>query len=365
MNILLYYQVANRSIFLESLVEHFIKRGHKVFFLTTCDKGILHNKISELGAQIEAHPSEASLLKQVFTQTSYLIRYCRKHQIDVVYSHLQFANLIGLLAQRFIKAKVVPCRHHVDEVAIVANSNAMRIDWLVNKLAKKIVVVSNASKQYMTKHEKVPAEKIEVIFLGYNFNRYEKPNADKVASIRRDLDAKLVLIIVARMTKDKRHHLALEAVKQLISEGFDIKLLVLGSGPEESKLKAFAKSENLENQIVFTGFLDNTIDYVSAADLLISPSIIESSNQVVKEAALVSKPSLVCAGIGDFDEYIKNHYNGLTMTKENTLHDMINMIRAYYSKKEELTEMGQQIRIEVLSRFDIQKIGDHYLALAV
>lgn len=363
MNILLYYQHPYRSIFLESLVQSFIQKGHRVYFLTTCERGILHEKMEEMGAIISVHNPGGSQILQILSQWKYLIRYCKQNKIEVIYSHLQYVNLIALLARYFINARVFPCRHHVDEVQLVGNRNAMMIDKLVNLFLKSIIVVSQAVKRQMVLFEKVKPHKISVIPLGYNFDLYDKPDPLQVSAIREKLDCNFILIVISRMTVHKRHIVTLEVLDKLVKDGMDVKLLILGQGDEEQNLKEFVNHHQLNNRVIFTGFLNNTMDYLAAADLLLNPSVIEASNQVFKEAALLFKPSVVCSGIGDFDEYVVHCENGFLVSKNDTINEMYEIVKEFYFKKEELKVIGARIRDEVILRFDIRQVSKQYLEL--
>ncbi len=364
MNILIYYQNPSRTIFLESLVQEFIGEGHKVFFLTFCERGPIHDRMETLGATVSANPLNRNRILWYIGQISYLIKYCRKNKIDVVYSHLQIPNFIALMAKRFIRAKVYPCRHHIDEVAIVGNRNGVFVERQVNRMARKLIVVSNGAKTQMVNFEKVDPGKIAVIPLGYNFDLYDRPDVDQVKKISQKMPAKLLMIVIARMSKDKRHIVILEVLKRLRDAGFDTKLLLLGDGTERKNLEDFVSKEKLGEHVHFTGQVSNVMDYLAAADILLNPSIIEASNQVVKEAAILGKPSIVCEGVGDFSEYIIHRENGFLVSKEKTAEEMFSILKEYYDRQDQLEIIGANAREEVSKRFDIKKVSRQYLELA-
>jgi len=363
-NILIYYQNPYRTIFLESFVQKLIAKGFTVHFLSKCERGILQDLVEKYGAITTCYNPKKPRFFRFFYHIFFLIKYCRKNKIDVVYSHLQLANLIALVAQYFIGAKVIPCRHHVDEIILVRNRTAILIDKVVNRLAKMIVVVSNAAKLHMVAKENVKGSKIFVIPLGYDFKLYNKINILEVEKIRKQINCELVLLISSRMTLNKRHQIAFSVLKILKSENLDIKLIVLDKGPEEQRLRRFAIENGLLKEIIFTGFLNNIMNYVAAADVLIHPSVIEASNQIVKEAGYLEKTSIVCHGVGDFDEYIVDRENGFLVSKENTVSEMTAIVREYYFKKDELKKMGTKLKQDVLQKFDIEKVVEQYLKVA-
>ncbi len=363
MNILLYYQASDSSIFLESLVQSFIAKGHTVFFLTICERGDIHNRMEKLGAVTRTNYLTNHRAIVLLRQSLFLIRFCRKHKIDVVYSHLQVVNFIAVFSQRLIKAKVFPTRHHIDEVAIVGNKRALKMESYVSRKARKIIVVSNAAKTRMIEHEGVKGEKIVVIRLGYNFSLYGEPDPVNMETIRKKTACQLLLLVMARMLENKRHIIGIELMEKLAKEDLDIKMLMLGDGTERKNLEKAVKEKNLEDRVLFTGFVTNITDYLGVTDLLVNPSIIESSNQVVKEAALLSKPSIVCRGIGDFDEYFVHRENGFLVSKDDTANEMKDIIVEFYNKKDQLKQLGDKMKKEVLQRFDITAVVNQYLAL--
>jgi glycosyltransferase involved in cell wall biosynthesis len=216
----------------------------------------------------------------------------------------------------------------------------------------------------MINHEGVRPEKIHVINLGYNFDLYHKPHPEKVIQIKKQLNCEFVLVIISRMNASKRHMVAAQVLFELIKKGLNVKMIMMDDGIEKNKVVSFLKEKGIEDKVLFTGFINNTMDHLATADLLLHPSISEASNQVVKEAAFLSIPSVVCKGVGDFEEYIVNEKNGFLVDKENALNEMVSIIQNYYSNKGQLKSMGEKIRAEVLTRFAIEPVCDKYLELA-
>ena len=75
-------------------------------------------------------------------------------------------------------------------------------------------------------------------------NLYEKYNIEK---------NKFIICSVARFTKVKRFELLIKAIKDLV----DVHLILVGDGNESSSLKLLAKDLVIENNITFTGSLEN------------------------------------------------------------------------------------------------------------
>lgn len=310
--VLFYYPSNKRTVSLETAMLVLRSHGYQVFFVSTCERGALHNYLEEQGIVTTAIVYEkGSKITYLCKQVLALAAYCNDRRIDYVYSHLQQANLIAVLAQYLIKAKVVIFRHHFKfihsiykEENLKVNRNEILADKIINKLSKKIAVPSKGVLNGMLAHESISIDKLSIIPYSYDFTRYPKVSDKAVAELKVKYTSELLIVMCARLTSFKRHIVAFKAFKKLIDEGFDIKIMVLDKGEEENRLKKFVKENSLQHHIHFLGYKDNVLDYLAAANILVHPSVTEASNSIVKESGLVGTPAIVCKGVGDFDEYI-------------------------------------------------------------
>src|ERR1700739_4395348 len=125
MRIVFYYNNSYLSVFIVTAIDDLIKRGHTVYLLTTSPAGALHEFAAKLGAQVFAMPCDG-----FYGHCKTLIKFCKKYQIDFVFSHLQYLNLVAVFSGFFFKAAIFPMRHHSDDVYLSGNKNALRLDRL-------------------------------------------------------------------------------------------------------------------------------------------------------------------------------------------------------------------------------------------
>ena len=85
------------------------------------------------------------------------------------------------------------------------------------------------------------------------------------------------MVIVGRLIPLKRVNLAIETIESLVTSGYDVKLMVLGTGELEQSLKKMITQKRLLNNVFLIGHVNNVQDYVGAADLLIHTSNSEAS----------------------------------------------------------------------------------------
>jgi glycosyltransferase involved in cell wall biosynthesis len=167
--------------------------------------------------------------------------------------------------------------------------------------------------------------------------------------------------MVSRMVKHKRHILVLEALNNLIKEGYDIKLLLLDDGPEENNLKEYVSKNKLEKHVFFIGFVQNFIDYMKASDVLVQPSMTDASNSVAKEMGLLSKAIMVSEGVGDYSEYVVPGENGILIPTINTKESIEKELCSIYNAKYDLIQMGKTLRETIFDTFSKSKLEEEYI----
>lgn len=92
------------------------------------------------------------------------------------------------------------------------------------------------------------------------------------------------LIAVGRLESVKRFDLAIETFGRLAAHFPDLDLLILGTGPEQSRLAEAAEKTGCAARIHFLGFIANPYKYIARSDLLILSSEFEGFSNVIVEA---------------------------------------------------------------------------------
>ncbi len=366
-NVLISYQGNRRTVFLESLAQEIQARGHNVIFYSTAGRGVLTEDLDSLGIKNRFAKSPDSKWGFI-VQLRFLISFIRANRIEVVFSHLQRANLVALLVGRLLRLPVIPCRHHNDASFVQGNRNARLQDRLVNTLARRQVVVSRQAKEFMVQNEGANPHHVFHIPLGYDFDLYGQPSPAKIAKVQRLVNHQIRLIIVARHMPTKRHDIAIKLVAELAKADIDAGLIIMDEGQTTDALKRITQELKVEDRVYFVGFQDDITSYVSASDLIVHPSISESSNQVIKEAAMLGKTGVVCKGVGDFDDYLVDKRNAFVVDPNNTLSEMVEALTALFSSvdyRSDLEQMAAILQPEVKERFNIGMVVDAYFDLAL
>jgi glycosyltransferase involved in cell wall biosynthesis len=104
---------------------------------------------------------------------------------------------------------------------------------------------------------------------------YSSVSRDKIREkYKIDQDA-LVLINVANFFPVKNHEFSLKILSRILSRKDNAKLILVGSGPEEYKIKNLTNKLNIESSLIVINDADNISELLSASDIFILPSIFE------------------------------------------------------------------------------------------
>lgn len=147
-------------------------------------------------------------------------------------------------------------------------------------------------------------------------------------------DEKMLLMIGSDFVRKgvKRSLTSVASLPEKIKN--NVKLFIIGKG-KIKKMATFAKELNIENNIIFTGGVNNVPEYLSASDLLLHPAISENTGNAIVEALIAGVPVLTTSNCGyaihveranagkviegiDFsqNEINKELYNLLTISKD-------------------------------------------------
>ncbi|MDC3168217.1 glycosyltransferase [Prochlorococcus sp. AH-716-D22] len=366
-NILILTQGNQRSIYLESLAIGLKSNGYNISFGIIGEYGPLQNSLSKEGIKCYCFKvNKKPLIKSYFSNFKYWSKVIKKDNIGIILSHLQWANLIALILEKFFfrRIKVITTRHHVDASFLTKKNNAKLEDFIINFLSKKQVVVSKRAKSFMLKKELfASSKKIFYIPLGYDFAKYLELKKANDLQIRKENNCKFLIITISRIKKTKKHMLVLEAFNILINRGLDIKWIILDQGPLQNIIEEKIKKLQLEDKIKMYGNQENIIDYLEAADLLVQPSIEESSNQTIKEAAILGMTAIITKNIGDYDDYVEDKKNAFFISKNISSGDLANLIQQIYNEKYNLQKMGASLNETIKKRFSIENTVKKYIEL--
>jgi len=247
------------------------------------------------------------------------IEIIKKLDPDVIHVYgVAFMAIKGLLASRALKIPSVVT--YITSVGEVINDYSPiklpeeimeKLVWIyLRQLLKRpsaVIVPTQPIVEELNSHN-TKIKRIEKIHIGVDAERFRRDEeGGRKIRERYGIKDKKVLICAGRLSAEKNTDLLINSMKTID----DAVLLIVGKGPMEDELKQLAKDENVEDRVIFTGFVpdDELVAYYSAADVTISCSRFETQGLTTLEAMACGLPA-ACANARSFTETIVDGVNG-------------------------------------------------------
>jgi len=239
----------------------------------------------------------------------------RVHNIDVIHANSLRA---GIMAALFAWLHHRPLVWHVRDIppdGVIGKA----INQLAAFAADGIICISKPVLEGFDK-EKLKG-RLHLIHNGVELQEISELEKQRIKKrTRKQLNTPLqskVMVIIGQITPWKRQRDAILATKQLIKEGHDVCLWVVGEAkfrPEnfvyKESLHELAAELNLEGRVRFTGFRKDVLEICCGADLLLLCSDNEPFGRVIIEAMSQSVP-VIASNAGGVPEIIEQDHCGL------------------------------------------------------
>ncbi len=121
-------------------------------------------------------------------------------------------------------------------------------------------------------------------------------------------DAPLV-VCVARLEREKDVPTLIAAMKHVIASAPLTRCLIVGEGAERAALQAQIDRLGLGEQVILTGFRNDSIAFTAAADLFVLPSLAEPFGLAIVEAMALGRP-VIAARTGGPGEIVVDGETG-------------------------------------------------------
>lgn len=237
-------------------------------------------------------------------------KFAEKNKIDIIQTFLgnHHSYIPSLINGKTIAIGGIRGTHD-KEFSPLTKFNEFTIPKKLTKL-NKFNLISNseaAKKLYIKKG--FPENKINVIPNGIDVAYFSKGNKNKIIK-EFSLKGKTIIGIVARLVKEKNHEMLLECFAKLTEMNKNLKLLIIGDGPERKNLEKKANELKIKNNVIFTGNRRDIRDFLHTMDIFVLPSKSEGWPNVVGEAMAAGLP-VIAFPAGDIPEIINNNVTGI------------------------------------------------------
>ncbi|MCS7227617.1 MAG: glycosyltransferase [Endomicrobia bacterium] len=217
-----------------------------------------------------------------------------KHKIEVLDIHSPKFYWLGVFTGKLLKRKVFITRN----VEYRKKGIKKQINKILYKFCDGIISVSKKIKYDLISDFCIPEKKIKVIYDGFIF-----PNKNLIKNLRgyyNISDYEIIISIIGRIEENKGQDFAVEILKKLKERKYCVRMFIIG--PIEDKKFYHSLLEkinmyNLNESIIFTGFVSNVYDYILSSDIILCCSKHEGMIKSVIESLYLNTPVVATSAV--------------------------------------------------------------------
>jgi len=179
-----------------------------------------------------------------------------------------------------------------------------------NRRVDRTIAVSELSRGMLIEHYAIQPDRIVAIRNGLDIASLD--GVRDADGARRSLglaEDAVAAVLVGRMAERKGHSFALRALPAIRERIPTFKLVFVGEGEIEEKLRAESQALGVDEHVVWAGFRRDVPDILATVDLLMLPSEDECLPFVILEAMGARLP-VVAADVGGISEQIDEGVTG-------------------------------------------------------
>ena len=312
----------------ETLKKALEEKGHTVYVITVGQDAKTYNYDEEQKIlRIPGIPLGIYDYRMSSFYPLKVINRIKSWDLDIIHSHTELS--MGIFARLFAKQYNIPLVHTYHtmykDYTWYVSRNIKFFDLGCKKAVEYLskfycdntadaFIVPTVKTYHLFRDEYHYDKDIYIVPTGLDASRFYKENSDKlkVLKLRRELGYKkkdFVMLFVGRLAQEKNVPFLFDIIEK--SKNPNIKLLIVGYGPDEDKYKKEVKERALTDRIKFTGKVawNDMPTYYHVANAFITASTTETQGLTVIEALAASLP-VICIDDDAFKSAIIDNFNG-------------------------------------------------------
>ncbi|HEC85210.1 MAG: colanic acid biosynthesis glycosyltransferase WcaL [Candidatus Parabeggiatoa sp. nov. 2] len=163
------------------------------------------------------------------------------------------------------------------------------------------------------------------------------------------------LLCVGRIVPAKGQFILVEAATRLIAQGYQLRLRLVGDGPDRQGLETEVVRRGLTEQIIFEGSVnqEHILDLYNQTDVFVLASFAEGLPVSLMEAMIMEIPC-VTTNITGIPELITSGKEGILVAASD-IDALADAIALLMDNPDLRRQIGEASRLQILERYELQK----------
>ena len=262
------------------------------------------------------------------------------------------SHILPIIFSKFFKRKII-IRNSEDILAATKYAD-YKVSAIIVFLLKVFFynfsdgIITNANKAKNSLDRILFKKKAKLIYNPYLENVLKNKNNKR----------KKIILSVGRLCKQKNQKIIIKAFAHFLIKFPDYKLVMIGHGKDEKKLRQLCINLNISKNVIFKGWVSNLKKYYLEAKILIFPSLYEGLPNTLIEAVNYNLPSISSRCSGAVDILSKKY--GIFISNNNPIELSNKMVDSILNYKKTLS--NTQMIKKKLSRFLIKPQVSKYIS---
>lgn len=257
---------------------------------------------------------------------------------DVLYTMTAVPNIWGRVFAAITTNSIV--------IASWRGRQEQQFESLLWRLTDRLICNANALKTHVIRRHRVDPKKVAVAPNGVDVNFFTPDSSCR--------DPFPTVIFVGRMVKEKDPFTLIEAFSLLRKLVPDARLILIGQGYLNSKLRQKVAVSDLEEHIELIPGANDIRPFLRRGWLFILPSVSEGFPQVIIEAMSCGLP-VVATSVGGIPEIIENGVSGLLVAPRSP-ESLAQSMAKLLLDDETRNLMGRRAREIAIERFSLEHV---------
>jgi glycosyltransferase involved in cell wall biosynthesis len=150
----------------------------------------------------------------------------------------------------------------------------------------------------------------------------------------------------------------IKAFREVKNQMPGFKLVLIGDGEKMQELKQLTRSLDIEDHVIFTGFINNPQRFICLFDLFLLSSFSEGTSMTLLEAMSLGIPCVV-TDVGGNPEVVENNSTGYVVPSDNDLLFSKSILDLLQNNTKR-NEFAIKSRYRYLRKFTVEKMVSSY-----
>lgn len=288
-----------------------------------------------------------------------LIALIKKERIGIIHTHGYKSDILGLIAAKIAGIKAIATPHGFENAKDIKLQTFIRLGCLAFKYFDRVAPLSEELRTEILRM-RVNPHKIRLIRNGVDLEEIESERKKAYPPIYPDHGEKRIGY-VGQMASRKNVADLIRAFDLLYQAHKNIRLILIGDGPQRQELEELAGSLASSSQIQFLGYRKDRLRLVKELDLFTMTSSLEGIPRCLMEAMALEVP-VAAYRIPGVDKLIIHEKTGL-MADFGQVEELRNCWERLLFDGTLAQEMARNGREHIVRNFSAQRMAYEYTTL--